>query len=1076
MMNKLIKLFLIQSFILLAFLSEANDKTSTIPAPQPLINGRTSVTVFAPEGEAQLLTVSGCDPGTQPIWSYIQVFKNGTSVGPLAVAALNTDPNDLSGNSYYTERLGPSQVYYEYTLKCEDPLNPGTVLGPNSAKIKFQMFNPADYPKFPLVKNTVQSCGTGAFNAGARVTLESGGCSQINSATYWIHPNASFNTNSAASVSYYIDKPTDGQIDISENSIQDGYFTAKCLYRYYDYANKVSVEKLTNGLSTLVKRYKAAPAPNSETYAYFTDPKVTGEFSVDICPDQPVGLTHHIFDNNNFLQYSNDYNITWQVDNTNSGGRSQFNHQQTIQVSEEGSWWVKLINKSPEAQACNVDYGLIEYARRREIKNVFNEKPSLVGASQICPDGQNTITISNTANFTNPSGSNYKWYVNDQLASGENAINLLIKESASQPSYKVQAAYLTTSTDQLGRTCDSPKSDALVITKYSRPASPSITQNAGKNIYCEDIFPVSDVIIEANNPLGTQLKSYTWSLGSNVISGINTNTISTNIFSGKYTAIVTDLNGCNSLPSNVVLIDQYPRPAKPVISQLNGKNAYCDYNIPFNPITLQTTNTSLVGSGTLSWSTGSNTSTIDVITDGKYTVTVTDDRGCISEKGEYSIIKYTRPATPTITNPNGVDAYCDYNIPFTAITLQSTNTSLVGSPKYTWSTGSTDATATVTKEGIYTVTVTDNNDCASLPGKYEIVKYTRPAKPFVTRKTGSDAYCDYKFPVSDLTLESTNTALVGDAKYTWNKVLKTKVIPVTTEGAYSVVVTDGNGCESVSSDPYTITKWTSPVAPKIALTGKNINCAVDENDKAVTVAFSVSSATDGYSFEWFNTGSASVLSKTNALSAVSSNGTYYSIQTDKNGCYSPKSDGIKVTFVQNPSFSAAKISKIGAYGLRAEGLGAWDNATAGDYQWKSGATINAGTIDNIKVTAANNGNGDYSVKRKYAFTVENTPIVCFSNLVKYTFVADPDFTGVAVYPNPTSGTVKIDLLDEWKNATVVVYDLVGRPVYNGTMDALAATGNSLSIDLSSLGSGLYILQIKSSTGDRSYQGKILVNK
>jgi hypothetical protein len=44
------------------------------------------------------------------------------------------------------------------------------------------------------------------------------------------------------------------------------------------------------------------------------------------------------------------------------------------------------------------------------------------------------------------------------------------------------------------------------------------------------------------------------------------------------------------------------------------------------------------------------------------------------------------------------------------------------------------------------------------------------------------------------------------------------------------------------------------------------------------------------------------------------------------------------------------------------------------------------------------------------------------------------------------------------------------------MDALTATGNSLSIDLSSLGSGIYILNIKSSNGDKSYQGKILVNK
>ncbi|MHA8050542.1 T9SS type A sorting domain-containing protein [Aquirufa sp. ROCK-SH2] len=1071
MMNKLIKFLLIQGFVLSAFFVEANDKT-VIPAPQPLINGLTSVEVFAPEGQSQLLTVSGCAVGTQPIWSYIQVFKNGTSVGPLPVAALNTDPNDISGNSYYTQPLGNTQVYYEYTLKCEDPGNPGTALGPNSAKIKFTMFNPNEYPKYPLVKNTVKSCGNGSLNEGAVVALSSGGCSNIGSATYWVHPNSDFNSNTIVGLPYYVSKAEDGIVDIYDNSIQTGNFTAKCRYQYYDYDNHVSKDTLTRGLSTYVTRHKAAPAPSLETYAYFKDANLKSKVSVEICPDQPVELTHRVFDNNAFNEYVNDYNITWQVDNLrNSGGRSNFNYQQTIQVSEAGSWFVVLINKSAEAQACNVNYGT-DYRTRRSISNVANQKPTISGDSQICPGGENTISITNAGSFINAAGTTFKWFVNDQFVDGANLIDLKIKDNAT----KVQASYRTTSLDELGRVCDAPKSDALVITQYQRPATPTIAQSGGSSIYCEDVFPVSDVVIEANNPIGAQLKSYTWQLGNTAISGNNTNTISSNVFQGSYTAIVTDLNGCNSFASNKVLIDQYPRPAKPLVTNTNGKDAYCDYNIPFNAISLQTTSTSLVGKGKFLWNTGASTSKIDVTTEGKYSVTITDDRGCISQPGTYEIVKYTRPATPTITNTNGKAAYCDYTIPFAEVTLQSSNTSLVGNPKYSWNTGSALATTTVNKEGIYSVTVTDANDCASIPATYEIVKYTRPAKPVVTRKSGSDAYCDYKFPVSDLTLESSNTALVGNAIYTWNNSSNTKVIPVTSEGKYSVVVTDGNGCESVSSDAYTITKWISPVAPKIALTGKNINCAIDENEKAVSVAFSVSSATDGYSFEWFNTGSSTVLSKTNALAAVSANGTYYSIQTDKNGCYSPKSDGIKVTFVQNPSFSSAKISKMGAYGLKAEGLTEWANATAGDYQWKAGTTINTATIDNIKVTAANNGNGDYSVKRKYAFTVENSPIVCFSNLVKYTFVADPDFTGVAVYPNPTSGTVKIDLLDEWKNATVVVYDLVGRPVYNGTMDALAATGNSLSIDLSSLGSGLYILQIKSSTGDKSYQGKILVNK
>jgi hypothetical protein len=83
---------------------------------------------------------------------------------------------------------------------------------------------------------------------------------------------------------------------------------------------------------------------------------------------------------------------------------------------------------------------------------------------------------------------------------------------------------------------------------------------------------------------------------------------------------------------------------------------------------------------------------------------------------------------------------------------------------------------------------------------------------------------------------------------------------------------------------------------------------------------------------------------------------------------------------------------------------------------------------------------------------------------------------VAIYPNPTSGKVNIDLLDEWKNASVTVYDMVGRPVYTGTLNSINATGKPIEFDLSSLGSGIYILNIQSSNGSKSYQGKILVNK
>jgi predicted RNase H-like HicB family nuclease len=1327
MMNKLIKLLLIQGLVLTGFSALAESSIGSAPVIDPKINGSAAQTILGPDGKPQLFTASGCPTGY--LWQYSKT-RPGT-FDPMTNTTLNQDTTNLSVDDFYTVPLGSVKRNtagailggfdeYTYQVFCKDTLNPTVRSGP-SATITIKM-DENSHPRNVSVVNKVEACGDELNNnAGARVLIDAQGCMGD---TYWIHPNPAFNWQTDGSLKYWTQY--NGPRAVINNEVQTGTFIAKCKLQYYDSVNYQTVYDFTEGFGTDVKRLNAAPKPTTETYTKFKNGNLKGT-SVRLCAEETVELTHTIFEGS--TDYTKDYSIQWLIEDNNGSrrGQDQFANQKVIKTNTEGTWYIKLFNNYGE-RACDQEYD--NFNSRREIKNIIIEKPIIAGNSQVCPDGANAITVQNVGSLTGL--TTYKWIVNGSVVPGQTEASYNATDNAKS----VQVSYLSNIQSSLGTFCSAPLSDALTITPYTRPQKPIITKISGSDSYCDYNFPALDLTLESSNTSLSGTPTYSWKLGDNVIGG-NSNQLlgSVNSLEGEYTVMITDGNGCQSLPSDKFLVTKFTRPlqpvvtkksgdksycdykfpltdlilessntslegtatykwsnqettasispsqdgfysvnvtdgngctsiesakyeivkwtrpAQPIVTRKSGADAYCDYNFPVSDLSLESSNTSLVGNAIFNWNTQETTASIAPSKEGFYSVTVTDENGCTSiesakyeivkwtrpaqpivtrtsgadaycddkfpvsdlslvssntslvgnaifnwntqeatasispskegfysvnvtdengcksiesakyeivkwtrpakpivtrksgadayceynfpvsdlslessntslngkanfkwntlettasispskegfysvtvtdengctsdESAKYEIVKWTRPAQPVVTRKSGADAYCDYKFPVSDLSLVSSNTSLVGNPTYTWNTKESTSSIAPINEGFYSVNVTDGNGCYSIESaKYEIVKWTRPVKPVITRKTGADAYCDYKFPVSDLSLESTNTSLVGNAIYTWNKEIKTKVISVTTEGNYSVIVTDENGCESVTSDAYTITKWASPVAPSIAITGNKVNCALDDSDKAITVAFSVSNSSDKFSYEWFNTGSNSILSKTSALNSISTNGTYYSIQTDKNGCYSPKSEGIKVSFVQNPNFSGSRISKSTAYGLKADGFtDNWtqngNSGTGGDYQWRTGTTLNPNIIDNIKVATANNGNGDYSVRRKYAFTVDNTPIVCFSNTVKYTFVGDPDFTGVAIYPNPTSGKVNIDLLDEWKNASVTVYDMVGRPVYTGTLNSDNATGKPIEFDLSSLGSGIYILNIQSSNGSKSYQGKILVNK
>ncbi len=75
---------------------------------------------------------------------------------------------------------------------------------------------------------------------------------------------------------------------------------------------------------------------------------------------------------------------------------------------------------------------------------------------------------------------------------------------------------------------------------------------------------------------------------------------------------------------------------------------------------------------------------------------------------------------------------------------------------------------------------------------------------------------------------------------------------------------------------------------------------------------------------------------------------------------------------------------------------------------------------------------------------------------------------LAVYPNPSKGTIKISGLNDSKDATITIYDLNGRLVFSDKRDLFGVA----TIETRTLRSGIYILNISSES--ISYKQKIII--
>ncbi len=272
---------------------------------------------------------------------------------------------------------------------------------------------------------------------------------------------------------------------------------------------------------------------------------------------------------------------------------------------------------------------------------------------------------------------------------------------------------------------------------------------------------------------GVSPYSYLWSNGEMTQNIIN-------LSPGEYSVTVMDSEGCqgvcvttvsnSQLPDLLVTVDQ-----NPTCGQSNGEATATGSNgtPPYSYL----------------WSDGQTTSTAIGLGSGTYEVTLTDASGCeVSDMVSLSsdsdlMISVLVDMQPTCMANNG----------------QATVTAMGGTPDYTylWSDGQSSATAINLTEGMYMVTVTDQNGCEAVDN-IELMS---------TDDLSID--CSIKLdPDCGMSNGSiTATAMGGTQPYTylWSDGQTEATATNLSQGTYSVTVTDNNGCSKICmnmlSDP-----------------------------------------------------------------------------------------------------------------------------------------------------------------------------------------------------------------------------------------------------------------------------------
>ena len=317
--------------------------------------------------------------------------------------------------------------------------------------------------------------------------------------------------------------------------------------------------------------------------------------------------------------------------------------------------------------------------------------------------------------------------------------------------------------------------------------SPILLSLSPQNITC---FGQANGSITANVTGGAGPYQYLWN------NNATTATIN-NLSQAIYSLTLTDSLGCTSSQNTTI---SEPADLSVVVSSINATCQGANNGSASATVS--------GGTGALSylWSTGATTASIISLTQGIYTLSVTDANGCIDSSG--STLVSEPVALSVVISSINVACHGVNNGSATANVSGAT-----GILNYLWSTGATTASLLALAPGTYSVSVTDINGCAAI----DSVTITQPLVSLALSTTQLNVLCNGNNTGS---INITVTGGTSPYTYSWSNGSTIEDPQNLSSGTYSVTVTDANGCTAI--DIATITQ--PLVALALSTTQVNVLC------------------------------------------------------------------------------------------------------------------------------------------------------------------------------------------------------------------------------------------------------------
>lgn len=337
--------------------------------------------------------------------------------------------------------------------------------------------------------------------------------------------------------------------------------------------------------------------------------------------------------------------------------------------------------------------------------------------------------------------------------------------------------YTVTITDAVN-SCNSDTTFTL-----SNPSAPTVTMSS-TNALCGD----TNGTATATATGGVAPLTYAWSNG-----GSSANI--TGLGAGSFSVTVSGSNGCTATGSVSIT-----SPAAPT-STVTVTDALCGSSNGSATVTVS-------GGASpyfYSWSGGQTSATINNLAAGSYNVTITDNANCtITDVASVSSLGGPSVSV-SVTN-----APCAGNIGAASATVTG------GNPPYQflWSNAAITQTISNLSGGIYTVSVTDNNNCLATATSSVVA-----SNSLTITATVANITCSSSDAIANI--------VGGTAPFSvlWSNGQTSTTVTGLTNGSYSVTVTDQNNCTGTANVTLTVPPAVNAVVSNVSdYNGYGIKC------------------------------------------------------------------------------------------------------------------------------------------------------------------------------------------------------------------------------------------------------------